>query len=59
MGRKGREGRRFLDVVTIRQILMLRDEKGLGTREIESKLGLAKGLVEKLGGRGVVGDASQ
>jgi hypothetical protein len=54
IGRKGREGRQFLDVVTIRQILVLRDEKGLGEGEIEERLGLRKGVVGRLGGKGLV-----
>ncbi len=57
-GKRGHEGRQFLDVVTIRQVLMLRDEKGLEEAEIERRLGLKKGVVERLGPRGVVGDAS-
>lgn len=56
MGRRGRQGRRFLDVVTIRQVLMLRDEKGVEGREIERRLGLGEGVVGRLGPRGVVGD---
>lgn len=54
LGRKGSEGRQFLDVVTIRQVLLLRDERGVGAGEIEKKLGLRKGVVERLGRRGVV-----
>lgn len=53
-GRRGHEGRQFLDVSTIRQILMLRDEKGVETGEIERQLGLKKGIVAKLGERGGV-----
>ena len=54
MGKKGFEGRRFLDVMVVRQMLMLRDEKGMGEDEIERTLGLKKGLVGRLGRRGVV-----
>ena len=43
-----------MDVVTIRQILVLRDEKGLEDGEIERTLGLKRGVVERLGRRGVV-----
>jgi len=57
MGRKGGEGRQFLDVVTLRQVLILRDEKGLEGEEIERRLGLRRGVVGQLGGRGVVGVA--
>ena len=56
MGRRGFEGRRFLDVVLIRQMLSLRDEKGMEAGEIERRLGLRKGVVERLGAKGVVGD---
>lgn len=52
----GRGGRRFLDVLTIRRVLVLRDEKGLGGAEIERGLGLGEGVVGRLGGRAVVGD---
>ena len=60
MGRRGREqaGRRFLDVVTVRQLLMLRDERRLEPGEIERRLGLGSGVVGRLGRRGVVGDTS-
>jgi hypothetical protein len=57
LGRRGAPGRKFLDVVTIRQILMMRDEQGKGEAEIESKFGLRKGVVGKLGGRGVLSGA--
>ena len=53
---EGSEGRRFLDVMTIRQILMFRDEKKLASVEIEKKLGLAAGTVARLGPRGVVAE---
>lgn len=52
------EGRQFLDVLTLRQILVLRDEKGVEAGEIERSLGLKKGVVERLGRRGVVGVGS-
>ena len=51
-------GRQFLDVITIRQVLMLRDEKGLAEGEIEKRLGLMKGVVGRLGPKGVVGDTA-
>jgi len=54
-GRRGHEGRRFLDVGTIRQILVMRDEKRTRESEIERVLGLAKGVVARLGDQGVVG----
>jgi hypothetical protein len=55
LGRKGYEGRSFLDVVTLRQVLVLRDEKGLENGEIERRLGLKNGVVGRLGRGGVVG----
>lgn len=55
-GRKGSGGRRFLDVVTLRQVLVLR-KKGMGEGAIEEALGLRAGSVGKLGRRGVVGVA--
>jgi len=45
-------------VVTIRQLLMLRDEKGLERTEIERRLGLRRGAVGRLGRKGIVGDTS-
>ena len=53
-GRKGTAGRQFLDVITIRQILVLRDEMGVSARDIERQLGLRDGVVARLGRRGVV-----
>lgn len=53
---RGDGGKSFLDVSTIRQLLVLRDERGMGGEEIEKKLGLAQGVVRRLGSRGVVGD---
>lgn len=53
---RGDGGKSFLDVSTIRELLQLRDEKGMGGDEIEKRLGLAQGVVGKLGPRGVVGD---
>ena len=47
--------RRFLDVSTIREIIMMRDEKGMSGDEIEKSLGLADEVVRSLGPKGVVG----
>lgn len=44
----GGRGRRFLDLGTIREIIALRDEKMLPVAEIESKMGLAEGVVDSL-----------
>ncbi|KAH9223204.1 hypothetical protein DL95DRAFT_431812 [Leptodontidium sp. 2 PMI_412] len=52
------KGRQFLDVITLRQILVLRDEKGFEAGEIERMLGLREGVVGRLGRRGVVGVGS-
>ncbi|RDW69917.1 hypothetical protein BP5796_08314 [Coleophoma crateriformis] len=54
IGRRGAEGRTFLDVITVRQVLQLRDERGLSGSEIEKRMGLGHGVVEQLGRRGVV-----
>ncbi|KAF2172198.1 hypothetical protein M409DRAFT_17438 [Zasmidium cellare ATCC 36951] len=53
-GRRGHEGRQFLDVYQIRQILTLRDQRGKSSAEIERRLGLKNGVVERLGAAGVV-----
>ena len=57
--RTGRgDGRKsFLDISTIRELILLRDEKGMGGADIEKKLGLAHGVVGRLGPSGVIGDA--
>ncbi|KAL9599099.1 MAG: hypothetical protein Q9219_004057 [cf. Caloplaca sp. 3 TL-2023] len=55
--RTGGEGRRFLDVMKIREVLVMRDEKRMPESEIERILGLEKGLVERLGGKEVVREA--
>ena len=49
-------GRTFLDVSTIRQILVMRDEMGMEGKDIEKNLGLKGGLVKVLGQKGVVAD---
>ncbi|KAI4160405.1 MAG: hypothetical protein LQ342_005729 [Letrouitia transgressa] len=54
--RAGGGGRRFLDAVRIREILVSRDQKRMTAEEIEKDMGLAPGVVEKLGPKGVVGD---
>ena len=58
-GRRGHAGREFLDIFTVRQMLVLRDEKGKSAGEIEKALGLKKGAVDRLGVRGVVGVARE
>ena len=54
---EGGGGRKFLDVMTIRQVLMFRDEKRLAGADIEKKLGLAAGTVDRLGPRAVIREA--
>ncbi|KAE9367185.1 hypothetical protein N431DRAFT_487576 [Stipitochalara longipes BDJ] len=56
IGKAGGEGRQFLDVVTIRKLLEMR-EAGVEGGEIERRLELRKGVVGRLGMRGVVGVA--
>ncbi|KAL9587988.1 MAG: hypothetical protein Q9203_003199 [Teloschistes exilis] len=51
------DGRKFLDVVKIREVLMMRDEKRIPEAEIEKRLGLKTGTVGRLGKRGVVSEA--
>ena len=58
MGKRGFQGKEFLDVVLIRQALMLRDEKGLGDEEIEKRLELKRGVMARLGPKGIVGDVA-
>ncbi|KAF2840512.1 hypothetical protein M501DRAFT_931817 [Patellaria atrata CBS 101060] len=53
VGRRGFKGRRFVDAVTIRQALRLREE-GVEESRIEKSLGLENGVVGKLGRQGVL-----
>ncbi|KAI9794253.1 MAG: hypothetical protein M1816_006179 [Peltula sp. TS41687] len=55
VGRKSHAGRQFLDIFTIRQVLMLRDEKMVKPEEIERRMGLRPGVVRRLGKKGIVG----
>ena len=54
-GKRGDTGRSFLDVGTLRQIIALRDQRGLKSEEIERQLGLKNGVVARLGAKGVIG----
>ncbi|PYI28348.1 hypothetical protein BP00DRAFT_403156 [Aspergillus indologenus CBS 114.80] len=56
LGRPDFVGREYLDALTIRQVLAMRDRQGLPAREIERVLRLKRGVVERLGVKGVVGD---
>ncbi|KAK3711719.1 hypothetical protein LTR37_009496 [Vermiconidia calcicola] len=58
-GRRGHQGRQFLDVFTIRQMLTMRDEQGKSAAAIEKTLGLKDGAVERLGPKGVFGVAQE
>lgn len=53
-GKAAHQGRRFVDVITLRQVLVLRD-KGVSAENIESQFGLGEGVVRSLGRKGVVG----
>lgn len=53
-GRKGFEGRVFMDVSLLKRVLVMRDEKGMGAEEIEKECGLRRGSVAALGRVGVV-----
>lgn len=57
MGRQSHQGREFLDAMTIRQVLSMRDRQGLAPGDIERLLRLKKGVVGRLGERGVVSEA--
>ncbi|KAK0642600.1 hypothetical protein DIS24_g8896 [Lasiodiplodia hormozganensis] len=55
LGRRGAPGRQFLDVVELRKVLVLRDQRGgRPAGEIERQLGLREGVVGRLGPKGVV-----
>ncbi|KAF2088751.1 hypothetical protein K490DRAFT_63965 [Saccharata proteae CBS 121410] len=53
MGKKGAMGREFLDVSMVRRVLELR-ARGKSEAEIEKGLDLKKGVVARLGARGIV-----
>ncbi|KAG9247568.1 hypothetical protein BJ878DRAFT_492107 [Calycina marina] len=57
-GKSAEVGRRFVDVATLRQVLVAR-ERGLQDVEIERMFGLGSGTVGGLGVRGVVGVSSE
>jgi len=58
-GKRGHGGRQFLDIYTVRQMLVLRDEKRQSAAQIEKALGLKAGSVDRLGSPGVVGIAQE
>ncbi|KAK4444103.1 hypothetical protein QBC34DRAFT_430242 [Podospora aff. communis PSN243] len=53
LGRPGAQGREFLDVATVRKVLLMR-QRGDSAAEIESTLKLKPGVVARLGPLGVV-----
>ncbi|EEH07066.1 conserved hypothetical protein [Histoplasma capsulatum G186AR] len=55
VGRQSHTGREFLDVVSIRHVLAMRDKQGMSEEIIEKKLRLKKGAVALLGRKGIVG----
>lgn len=57
LGRKGFQGREFLDLNTIVQMHVLRD-RGVADREIEERFNLKRGVVARLGTRGITVPAS-
>lgn len=56
-GRPSHPGREYLDAMTIRQVLTMRDRQKLKDGDIERMLRLKKGVVGRLGERGVVSEA--
>lgn len=56
LGRKGHGGRRFVDVVSLKQIISMRDTQGVSEEVIETQFGLKKGTLANLGPKGVVTD---
>ena len=48
-----------MDVYMIRQILVERDERGRSAAEIERRMGLKKGVVDRLGSKGVIALAQE
>jgi hypothetical protein len=56
-GKSGDRGRQFLDISTIREMLLLR-EKGVADTEIEARLRLQKGLVQRLGPKALLRPAT-
>jgi len=53
VGRAGSQGREFLDVATVRKVLMMR-QRGDSAAEIESTLRIKPGVVARLGPSGLV-----
>ncbi|KAJ5631423.1 uncharacterized protein N7484_011523 [Penicillium longicatenatum] len=58
VGNANFSGRQFLDSFTISQALMMRDQQGLPSKEIERTLRLKSGTIDKLGKSGIVSRAA-
>lgn len=56
-GRQSHAGREFIDALTIRQALSMRDRQGRSAEQIEQALRLKSGVVGRLGRKGVVSEA--
>ncbi|KAJ9253820.1 hypothetical protein DTO027B5_1440 [Paecilomyces variotii] len=56
-GRESHVGREFLDALTIRQALTMRDRQGKSAAEIENALRLKPGVMERLGRQSIVSEA--
>jgi hypothetical protein len=57
MGKSTDKGKEFLDIGTIKKILVLRQE-GVSATDTEARLGLKPGVVARLGPQGIVAPAS-
>ncbi|RJE16973.1 hypothetical protein PHISCL_10690, partial [Aspergillus sclerotialis] len=55
-GKQSHGGREYLDALTIRQALAMRDHNRLPNGEIERILRLKSGVMSRLGGKGVVSE---
>ncbi|EFR05377.1 hypothetical protein MGYG_08388 [Nannizzia gypsea CBS 118893] len=56
LGTRDHTGRRFVDVVSLKQIISMRDGQGASEEVIERQFGLKKGVLAALGPKGVVAD---
>lgn len=57
MGKSTDRGKEFLDIGTVKQILVLR-QGGISATDIEARLRLKAGVVARLGPQGMVAPAS-
>lgn len=56
VGKPSFAGREFVDALTIRQAISMRDKQGYPPAEIEDSLQLKRGVMERLGKRGIVSE---